>query len=68
MSVVPSDAVRFWRAGPPMSARMRSLDMANVVKMMCGWATGLDPMSRLAATRTKQKVLVAESRSDETGL
>lgn len=68
MSVVPSDAVRFWKAGPPMSARMASLDTASVVHMVCGWAASSDPMSRLAATRTKQKVLVAESRSDETGL
>lgn len=45
-----------------MSARMRSLDMVSSVKMMSS-----DPMSRLAATSTKQKVLVAESRSDEAG-
>lgn len=36
--------------------------MASRVKMMSS-----DPMSRLAATSTKQKVLVAESRSDEAG-
>lgn len=45
-----------------MSVRMGSLDMVSSVKMMSS-----EPMSRLAATSTKQKVLVAESRSDEAG-